>query len=314
MSVSIILAILLAAALFVVALPWLMERRRVPMDHRARGDATGEFAELSAGVTHYEWHGPRSDRVLVLVHGLSTPSWVFSGLISGLLMMRFRVLTYDLYGRGFSDRPRDDQTLEFHTRQLGELIDYVGIRGSVTLMGYSMGGAIASAFAAEEADRVDRLILLAPAGMSYAPSRLLATAGSSGRLGNWLWGLLGARQLKQSARADAKKPTVIPDLPKRIRQETRRRGYLRSILSSERHTLSQSLEAAHREIGAMYIPTLAIWGENDPVIPIASVGQLAEWNRGARQDVIDGAGHGLAYANPKEVLAVIREFLREVPD
>ncbi len=265
-------------------------------------------------MTHYEWHGPRSDRIIVLVHGLSTPAWVFSGLIKGLLMMRYRVLTYDLYGRGFSDRPPDDQTLEFHTRQLGELLDWVGVRVPVTLMGYSMGGAIASNFAAEEPDRVDRLILLASAGFTYLPSKLLETARKSGTFGNWLWGLLGGRYLLQTARADAKGPTAIEDLPKRIGTELGRRGYLAAILSSERHTLSQSLQPVQREIGAMYIPTLAIWGAEDSVIPITSVGDFAAWNRNARQEVIEHAGHGLAYTHPKEVLAAIREFLREVPE
>lgn len=308
------LFVLIALVAGLAALPWIREMMRKPMTDELRGEAPGLFAELSAGSTHFEWHGPRSNRILVLVHGLSTPSWVFSGLIRGLLMMRYRVLTYDLYGRGFSDRPKDKQTLEFHVRQLSELVDSLGIQVPITLLGYSMGGAIAASFAAEEPDRVERLILLAPAGVSYEPSRLLATARDSRGFGSWLWGLLGGRQLIKGARADAKKPTVITDLPRRIGEELTRRGYLAAILSSERHTLDQSLKAVHREISAMYIPTLAIWGEKDAVIPISSVGEFAAWNRNARQEVIKGADHSLAYTNPKEVLAAIREFLREVPE
>jgi len=306
--------ILILAGLAIVALPWILELRRAPISDGLRGEAPGQFAELSAGNTHYEWHGPRSNRVLVLVHGLSTPSWVFSGLIRGLLGMGYRVLTYDLYGRGFSDRPTDDQTLAFHTRQLGELLDALNVAVPVTLMGYSMGGAIAAQFAAEEPDRVERLILLAPAGIVYSPSGVLATARDRGRLGAWLWGLLGGRALMQTARADAAKPVVIEDLPGKIRVELGRRGYLPSILSSERHTLDQSLKATHREIAAMYIPTLAIWGEADTVIPIAAVGEFATWNRTARQEVIAGADHALGFTHPTEILATIREFLRDVPE
>ncbi|GGD36709.1 alpha/beta fold hydrolase [Sinisalibacter lacisalsi] len=308
------LAVVTLLAILVVALPWGMELLRRPMNERARGDAPGAFAQLSAGNTHYQWHGPRSTRVLVLVHGVSSPSWVFAGLIRGLLAMRYRVLSYDLYGRGFSDRPRDSQTLEFHARQLGELLDALGVQVPVTLMGYSMGGAIAATFAADEPDRVDRLILLAPAGVSYTPGRLRTMARDGGRLGSWLWGLLGGWQLKRAARADAANPSVIDDLPRRIRREIRRRGYLAAILSSERHALDRSLKAVHREIGAMYIPTLAIWGEKDAVIPVASLGAFAAWNRQARQEVIDGAGHALPHTHPKQVLSAIRDFLREVPE
>jgi pimeloyl-ACP methyl ester carboxylesterase len=312
--VAITFAAVISLVVLVGALPWIMEAFRRPMNERARGDAPGAFAQLSAGNTHYQWHGPRSTRILVLVHGLSSPSWVFSGLIRGLLAMRYRVLTYDLYGRGFSDRPRDPQTLEFHARQLGELLDALGVQVPVTLLGYSMGGAIAATFAADEPDRVDRLILLAPTGVTYTPGRLLSTARDGGRFGDWLWNLLGGWHLMRAARADASKPTAIEDLPRRIRRELRRRGYLAAILSSERHALDRSLKAVHREIGAMYIPTLAIWAENDAVIPVSSVGEFAAWNRHARQEVIEGAAHSLAHSSPKEVLAAIREFLREVPE
>jgi len=305
---------LLALIVIVALWPWLLERFRTPMNELARGNAPGELVELSQGNTHYQWHGPRAERIIVLVHGLSTPSWVFSGLINGLLGMRYRVLTYDLYGRGYSDRVRGKQSLEFHTQQLSELLDAVGITVPVTLLGYSMGGAIASKLAADEPDRIERLILIAPAGLSYNPSRLLAFARKNRLLGGWLWGVLGRRQLMNGARSDAKSAVAIPDLVKRMRAELRRRGYLGAILSSERHTLSQSLQPVHSEISAMYIPTLAIWGRDDAVIPIQSVGQLAAWNRKARQEVVEGAGHGLTYTHPEEVLAVIRDFLREVPD
>jgi len=308
------LAIAFALAVLVVALPWILEALRRPMNERARGDAPGALAQLSAGNTHYQWHGPRSTRILVLVHGLSSSSWVFTGLIRGLLAMRYRVLTYDLYGRGFSDRPREPQTLEFHARQLGELLDSLGVQVPVTLMGYSMGGAIAATFAADEPDRVERLILLASAGASYTPGRLLRVARDRGRLGNWLWGLLGGWQLMRAAKADAAKPTSIEELPRKMRRELRRRGYLAAILSSERHALDRSLKAVHREIGAMYIPTLAIWGDKDTVIPISALGDFAAWNRQARQEVIEGADHAMPHTHPKQVLAAIREFLREVPE
>lgn len=300
--------------LALAALPFVLEIRRKRITGALRATAPGRFVELSKGKTHYAWYGPDRTRVLVLVHGLSSPQWVFAGLIRGLVMAGFRVLTYDLYGRGFSDRPHGAQTLAFHSDQLRELLDALGTDTPVSLLGFSMGGTIAAAFAAEHADRVDRLILLAPAGIRYTPGRLLSLARKTGPLGNWLWGLFGGGALRKAARNDAKAPTVIPDLPHRIDGELSRKGYLPAILSSERHTLHRPMEEIHREIAAMYIPTLAIWGEADPVIPIAASGEFARLHRQAHQEVIPGAGHGLAYANPTEVLAAIREFLRDIPD
>lgn len=294
--------------------PWAAEALRRPVTDRLRGRAPGDFADLERGATHYKWHGSRSERVTVLVHGLSSPMWVFDGLIRGLLGLRYRVLTYDLYGRGHSDRVPGPQTLDFHKTQLVELLDALGINVPVTVLGYSMGGAIAARFAATESDRVDRLILLAPAGMGYVASKPLALARRSGLFGSWLWGLTGPWLLRKSARADAKGASVITDLPDRIAAELKRKGYLAALLSSERHALQEDVAGDHREIAAMYIPTLAIWGEADRVIPLAGVGQLAVWNRHAHQEVIPGAPHSLPYTRPAQVLETIRTFLHDVPE
>lgn len=304
----------LAALLVLALLPRFMEARRRPVDASLRDQAPGRFVALSQGHTHYQWSGPDRTHVIVLIHGLSSPSWVFAGIERGLVISGYRVLSYDLYGRGYSDSVAGAQTLGFHTRQLGELLDALGVDEPVSLLGYSMGGAIATRFAAEQPGRVDRLILLAPAGIAYTPGPLLRLAGKSGMFGSWLWGLFGGLSLRRAATRDAAAPTVIPNLADRIKAETRRKGYLPAILSSERHALQENLEAEHRKIAGLNIPTKAIWGEKDPVIPISAMGELARWNRQAHQDIISGAGHGLAHANPKEVLATFREFLHDIPE
>jgi len=91
-------------------------------------------------VTHYRWHGPIDGPVIVAVHGLTTPATVWNGMIPFLTAQGYRVLSYDLYGRGFSDAPSGAQNIAFFTRQLGELLADQEITDAVTLMGYSMGG------------------------------------------------------------------------------------------------------------------------------------------------------------------------------
>ncbi len=312
-AVFILLAFLILLAAAGVLYPRLAESKRLPMTDALRVQAPGDFASLKRGHTHYKWHGSRSDRVLVLVPGLTTPSWVFDGLIRGFLAMGYRVLAYDLYGRGYSDRVRGKQTLDFHCRQLRQLLNALGVTAPVTLFGYSMGGAIAARFAATESDRVERLILLAPAGMGYTPDRLLTWARNAGPLGNALWTFAGPRLLRRAARKIASGATAITDFPERIGAELERKGYLAAILSSERHALSEAVMQDHREIGEMSIPTLAIWGEADETIPVSGVGQLAQWNRQAHQDVIPGASHALVCTRPAQVLEAVRDFLRAVP-
>ena len=154
----------------IAALPFLFERRKPDMNDEIRQRAPDQFAKLSDGYTHFQWHGPAEGPVLVCVHGLTTPSFVWDQLMPGLTEAGFRVLTYDLYGRGLSDRPKGIQTRSFFMRQLRDLLHQQGVLDGFTLMGYSMGGSIATVFASEEPQRVSQLVLLAPAGMGVEHS------------------------------------------------------------------------------------------------------------------------------------------------
>ena len=302
----------IAGMAVIAALPWLLEARRGRADPVALADADGGFVVLGRGATYFRWHGAGQGPVLVLVHGLSTPSWVFTGLTRGLTMLGFRVLSYDLYGRGLSARPKVTHDRALFINQLVELLDSQGIKTPVTLLGYSMGGAISTVFAAAFPERVERLILLAPAGIEYHPAPFLARAARSGRFGDWLWGVLGAQLIRQGAIADAKRPNAIPDLAQRIARETATKGYLRAILSSERNMLAEKLEPEHRTLASTGMPVMAIWGETDTTIPLSSMGKLTQWNRNAYQFVVPKADHALGYMRPQEVLAAVKEHLREV--
>lgn len=295
-----------------IVAPWVLERTRKEMDSAARRDAPGGFIELSKGLTHYEWHGVGRGPVIVMVHGLASPSWVFQPLIPHLARFGFRILSYDLYGRGYSDRVPGTQDLDFHVTQLEELLVSLGISDQdISLFGYSMGGSIATAYAARHSDHIDRLMLLAPAGMTYHPGPLLNWVRDKSRLGDWVWGLLGAWSLRRAAWAETDE-VAIHDLPARMVAETKKRGYLRAILSSERHSLSQSQEANHRAIAKTPIAVISVWGEEDSVIPLSSIGKLAEWNRRAYKYQIAGAGHGIGYSHPDAVAMALQEHLREV--
>ena len=137
------------------------------MDAQARADAPGEFASLSNGITHYQFHGPVDGPLVVCVHGLTTPSFVYEGLAKRLMERGYRVLVYDHYGRGYSDRPKGDQDRAFFVSHLEELLEHLNIDTPFDLVGYSMGGWVVTAYAAIHPTTIKRLFLLAPAGMGH---------------------------------------------------------------------------------------------------------------------------------------------------
>ncbi len=74
---------------------------------------------------------------------------------------------------------------------------------------------------------------------------------------------------------------------------------------------SALLEAEHRAIGRLGIPVVALWGGRDAVVPLRGLGQLAAWNRAAKQEVVEGAGHDLLATDAPRVVEALRGVLRE---
>ena len=71
----------------------------------ARAGSSGSFVQLSKGLTHYDLSGPFDGKVVVLIHGICGPFGIWSKIENSLSSQGFRILKYDLYGRGYSDRP-----------------------------------------------------------------------------------------------------------------------------------------------------------------------------------------------------------------
>lgn len=291
-------------ALAVIAAPFIVERLR-PTIAKARPDAPGQMADLPRGATHYQWAGPQDGPIVVCIHGLTTPSFVWGPVAQGLAKRGFRVLTYDLYGRGYSARPRGAQDAAFFVAQLEDLLDSLGVDQPVTLLGYSMGGAIASAFAAKHAQRIRQIVLLAPAGMGHDLGPVARLVVNHNRLGTWLFMAFYARSYRAALEAERDMPSSIPDAVDLQLAELEQRGFRPSVLSSLRGVLDEDMQPAHHAIAAAGLPVLAIWAREDEVIPIAGLGKLAEWNRAARQEVVDGAGHAITYTHDTMVLDLL---------
>jgi len=295
-----------------VAVPVLSERNRRAMDDVARGAGSGSFAQLPQGVTHYAWHGPPDGRVLICVHGLSTPSFVWRGLTPGLVAMGFRVLTYDLYGRGFSDRPKGPQNAAFFMRQLTDLMTHQNIEGRVTLLGYSMGGAICTCFAAAHPDRIANLILLAPAGMAHAIGRFVRFIRDTPVLGDLIMLASYPRLMRRGIAAERSVPSAVLNIADLQEAELEFKRFIPAVLASLRGILARPLHREHKTLRESGIPVLAIWGGADTVIPLKALGIMAEWNRDAVHEVVEGAGHGLTYTHTSDVLHIIEAwFARE---
>ncbi len=302
------LIIALLAAL--AAWPFIAETRRTKIGRAERQGAPGGFAKLSQGVTYYRWFGPARGPVILAVHGLTTPSVVFEDIAEGLGAFGYRVLTYDLYGRGLSDAPRGAQTAQFFHQQIDELLADQDVGSDLTMIGYSMGGSIASTYAAAQSDRINRLILLASAGVDIKESSFDRFCRTTPILGDWLFMAFAPRRMAME-NANSAGMNASPNVQSALQSCLSRQGYAPAVLSSRRGMLADRNEAAHREIGRLNLPVIALWGAEDEVIPLTALGQLSQWNRNTAQEVIEGANHAFPISHAQDVVSRLGEVLRE---
>ena len=154
-----VLALLLVGALGYGA--W-KDPENAAIDAMARAGAPGRFVALSHGITHYDIAGPDSGRTVVLVHGFSVPYYIWDSTVVALSQTGHRVIRYDLYGRGLSNRPDVRYDGALYRAQLNELLDSLRVTGPVDLAGLSFGGFVTANFVAHFPARVRTLTLVDP--------------------------------------------------------------------------------------------------------------------------------------------------------
>jgi pimeloyl-ACP methyl ester carboxylesterase len=301
-----LLALLIAAA----AAPYFLgDVENAVLDAEHRKAAQGQFAETGEGTTHYELTGPRDAQTVVLIHGLG--SWLFAWdpIAPDLTRSGFRVLRYDVFGRGYSDRPTrryDDDLLD---SQLLELLQALDITDPVYLVGWSMGGAIAAVFADRHPEMVGKLALLAPAGIPMEPPPLLRAIRVP-LLGEWMMRLQSDELVISGVTGQFYRQESAPLFAKRFAPQLQFKGYRRAILSTLRNYPLFDLVETYQRIGGRELPTLVIWGEDDVVLPVAN----AEYLRAAipTSDIhtLDQAGHAVHFEEPKRVSPLLLSFFK----
>lgn len=291
------------------------ERNRKPMNGRVRNAAPGKFAQLKHGQTHYELDDENSGPLLICTHGWSTASYVWEPLKRHFRAKGYRVLSYDLYGRGYSDRPDGvAHTAAFFSEQLAELLEYLQLgRTRLNIVGYSMGGAIAARFISERLEDVDRFLLIAPAGMEVRAPGFRAFARDNPKVFDAhilaLLPLVLRRQFRKAASGHHGNADVVR-VAQQQEKELTYQGYVEALLSSVKGVLAFPMAKEHKRIANHGTPVRAIFAESDTTIPIKLAMPLFDqWHSEEKRRVIPAAGHAVTYTHPNEIMREIDGFL-----
>ena len=306
-----IAALLAASAVFY--LTWRAgDPERVRLDEEARREAPGRHVRLADGVTHFEVAGPDTGRVVVLAAGFSVPAYIWDSLYQGLADSGFRVVRYDYYGRGWSDRVDAAYDQDLFVRQLAGLLDSLRISGPVDLAGLSFGGAIVTSFIARHPERVRTLIYFDPVFNTGRPLRPEERTA-------WRWSLHmvlggGSERMAVGQLDDFLHPQRYPDWADRYRVQQRFEGTRESLRRSRAAiALAPHQGAQLRRLGAGALPVLVVWGREDRVAPFESSRELLAAIPRATFVPVDSAAHLPHLERPRVVLPAVVGFLRAHP-
>ncbi len=261
------------------------------------------------------YRGGGSGPVVVLIHGMAGSSVTWEPVMTELTR-RYTVIAPDLPGHGDSDKPRGDYSLGAHASSIRDLLVALG-HERATIVGQSFGGGVAMQLAYQHPERCERLVLVSSGGLGQEVAlllRVLTLPGAehlmpivcNGRIrdaGTAVTGFLdriGLRPVPAVAEM-WRSYSSLSDAPTREAFH----HTLRSVVDVH----GQRVSAADRMYLAADVPTLIVWGDRDPIIPLDHGIQAHEMIAGSRFEVFEGAGHFPHCEEPDRFVEVLVDFV-----
>jgi pimeloyl-ACP methyl ester carboxylesterase len=251
---------------------------------------------------------------LVLIHGLMGTAATFLPLLAEIPEQQ-HVIALDLPGAGGSERdPKMGASLAAAAGSVIKALDALDLRVPV-LIGHSHGGSVAMYLAALYPERVNGLVLLAPAHpyFRHADQLIRFYVSPLGKV--FAHTLPWYPQWVQMAGLRRMAGPKSWDSPERLvpyRENLRTRGTIPHLLKLLRtwHTdmaeLRDLLECPFRA------PTLLIWGDHDRAVPASTAESLQRRLLRSELRVFEGVGHRPAEERPKLTAAVIEEWMAQI--
>ena len=256
-----------------------------------------------------EGRGP----AVVLVHGLGgfAESWRHN---IGSLAARATVYAIDLPGFGRSAKPRAVYSLAFFARTLHAFLDGVGVTHA-SLVGHSLGAAVAVTYALTRPARVERLALLSGCvpGFAWRPgwrARVMATPGVGEALA-----LCGCAALYRAAIAKCFHAPAPEEVAFLVGCEyaartsaAARAAWLGTVRSLAADFVDRRVDY-RRAIATLDLPVLLVHGRQDPAIPAAHCADAAAGFPRATARWLDACGHFPHIEHAQVVNGWLADFL-----
>ncbi|QCI12980.1 alpha/beta fold hydrolase [Pseudomonas putida] len=246
---------------------------------------TGHYATLPNGLRlHYldEGQGP----VVLWLHGSGPGASGFSnfkGNYPQLVAAGYRNIVLDLPGFGRSDKPEEVRyELDFFVDCVAALLDQIGI-DRCTVLGNSLGGAIALGLALRRPELTERLILLAPGGVEERET-YFQMPGILRMVGLFNAGPIGLGEMRSMMSLQLFDDSILPEelLLERV-----------AVAVTQPKNLFSTMRVPNMRarLGEIECPILGFWGSNDNFNPVSGAQYIIDGARQARFIVLNRCGH-----------------------
>jgi len=278
----------------------------------------GAYVSLPYGRVRYWIMGPEDGEKVVLIHGLSMPSIVWKNIVPVLVERGYRVMLYDLYGRGYTDAPKTIYDTRLYTTQLALLMQHVHW-DSAHIVGLSMGGGVAAAFTAQFPQLTSgKTVLIASAGIIESWDIPKTVKFMSSPLVQSLYSLSPFQQyMRRLAKSNASeaddggKLSDVDEMMQLVRLQSAHLPYFNAaIASSLRDGPIRGLHSELRTLGERNTEVLLIHGTADKTVPYSYASQMRTLIPNAKLATIENGGHEIILTHSPFVSDTILEFLK----
>ena len=227
-----------------------------------------------------------------------------------------RVIAVDLPGFGQSEMPAEDISISGYADTIDALMAKLDI-DAARIVGNSMGGFIGAELAIQHLARVERLVLVAAAGLSIESIRTERKTGLRHRAENVVFFSLGhlasrSHQVALRARLRGALLLVVAAHP------TKLPGPLaaQQVLGSGKPGFSDALDAMCRyplrdRLEKISCPTLILWGDKDRLVPLKDAAIFEKLIPDSRKIIYEDTGHVSMMERPARFNDDVRAFLQK---
>ena len=277
-----------------------------PLEEWADKYAQGKFIDLDGHITHYLEKG--EGEPIILIHGFNYDSFIWADNIE-TLAEEYRVYALDLWGFGYSTREPLDYGYQLYADQVLGFMDSMDIK-CASLVGQSMGGGTAILFCTQHRDRVNKLLLVDPAGMPN-PLPLVGKVFKLPKVGEFFMGLK-TDAIRKKNLADLwihDKELITKDYFENATRFQKVKGTTEAMMAILRKDFIDTLSDKIHDLSQIDVPILIIWGREDKALPLHCGEGMCGILKDSRMEIIDNAGHVPNYEQSETFNQMAMEFL-----